>query len=165
MKKYVFRKYDVKFKAQFRIEKKKLQKIIGQDAIIEHIGSTAVPGLGGKGIIDILISVPKKELNKNLKILEKNGFEYEKIGLDNERKLLRKYKKGSRVHIHLTYLNSNIRRSFIVVRDTLRRSKLLREKYTKIKKEAIKNMKKGQKYGDYKSEFLRSIAHKEVNKK
>ena len=51
MEKYKFRKYDPKFGELFKREKAKLKKII-PGIKIEHIGSTAVPSLGGKGIID-----------------------------------------------------------------------------------------------------------------
>jgi GrpB-like predicted nucleotidyltransferase (UPF0157 family) len=43
MQKYVFRKYDHKYVAFFRLEKKIITKALGSTAKIEHIGSTAIP--------------------------------------------------------------------------------------------------------------------------
>lgn len=59
LRKYVFRRYNSKYELLFNKEKAKLKKILPK-AKIEHVGSTAVKGLGGKGIIDISIIVPKK---------------------------------------------------------------------------------------------------------
>ena len=44
----------------FRVEKERLYKMLSEKNIedkvtIEHIGSTAIPGLDGKGIIDVLV--------------------------------------------------------------------------------------------------------------
>lgn len=60
---YAGRKYEVvphnpEWFATFEAESRKLQKIFGDDAIgIEHIGSTSIPRLDSKPIIDILIIV------------------------------------------------------------------------------------------------------------
>ncbi|MEA3329527.1 MAG: GrpB family protein [Nanoarchaeota archaeon] len=62
--KYKYRKYDKKYPELFRREKSKLRKILGKKPEITHVGSTAIPGLGGKGVIDILISVSKKQIIK-----------------------------------------------------------------------------------------------------
>ena len=57
-RKYNVVSYDPKWKDMFKKEAQILSFIFGTSAIaIEHIGSTAVPGLAGKPIIDILIIV------------------------------------------------------------------------------------------------------------
>lgn len=60
MLKYVFRPYDPIFPKLFIKEKNRLKKFLGRTVLIEHVGSTAIPGLGGKGIIDIAIAAPDK---------------------------------------------------------------------------------------------------------
>ena len=62
MKKYVFRPYSEIFPKLFAAEKIRIAKSIETDGVIEHVGSTAIPGLGGKGIIDIAIAVDKEKL-------------------------------------------------------------------------------------------------------
>lgn len=64
MKKYVFKPYKESFPELFDNEKKRIAALLGTDPVIEHIGSTAVPGLGGKGIIDIAIAVKKENLSQ-----------------------------------------------------------------------------------------------------
>ena len=51
--KYIFRPYNPIFPELFKNEKERMEKILGDNLKIEHIGSTAVMGLGGKGVIDI----------------------------------------------------------------------------------------------------------------
>src|SRR4051794_39748141 len=51
--------YDPDWRRRFDEERSVLAAVLaGSDAIIEHVGSTAVPGLGAKPVIDILIGVP-----------------------------------------------------------------------------------------------------------
>jgi len=76
--KYIFKPYNPIFSKLFDLEKKRLQNLLGLKIKIEHIGSTAVPGLGGKGVIDILLITPKDiwpEISEKLKIL---NYEYKK---------------------------------------------------------------------------------------
>jgi len=50
--------YDPRWPALYQEEKSRILKVIGRKvAAIEHIGSTAVSGLGGKPIIDIMVGV------------------------------------------------------------------------------------------------------------
>jgi GrpB-like predicted nucleotidyltransferase (UPF0157 family) len=41
----------------------------------EHVGSTSVPGCAGKGIVDLMISVPDGEMEKVKLILDRLGFQ------------------------------------------------------------------------------------------
>lgn len=59
-----FQPYDPIFIQLFEAGKERLLKFLGKQYPIEHIGSTAVPNLGGKGVTDICIIVPKKEQEK-----------------------------------------------------------------------------------------------------
>ncbi|HEX4839092.1 MAG TPA: GrpB family protein [Rhabdochlamydiaceae bacterium] len=47
MSKYVFKPYNRIFPELFETEKKRIAAVIKPKTIIEHIGSTAVPNLGG----------------------------------------------------------------------------------------------------------------------
>jgi len=56
--------YDEKWAALFQNERAKLMKVFGDDAVdIRHFGSTSVPGMFAKPIIDILIGVKTLALN------------------------------------------------------------------------------------------------------
>ena len=68
--------YDPSWKNIFDSEKSVLAKAIGNNAIrIEHIGSTAVPGLVSKPVIDILIEVESLvELDNSSKEIKTIGY-------------------------------------------------------------------------------------------
>jgi GrpB-like predicted nucleotidyltransferase (UPF0157 family) len=54
----VIEEYDPAWAARFEQVKASLAEALGPKALrIEHFGSTAVPGLGAKGIIDVLVGV------------------------------------------------------------------------------------------------------------
>jgi GrpB-like predicted nucleotidyltransferase (UPF0157 family) len=56
---YSIVEYDPRWPGQFASVATALKEAFGPDAIaIEHIGSTAVPGMAGKAALDILIVVP-----------------------------------------------------------------------------------------------------------
>lgn len=51
-------KHDPEWKSIFEIEKKKLLKVLGTQGLkIEHIGSTSLPDICSKPVIDIMIGV------------------------------------------------------------------------------------------------------------
>ena len=164
IKKYQFREYNPNFSRLFIREKVKLKKIL-KNAIIEHIGSTAVNGLGGKGILDISIVVPKKALLKTKNILEKNKYVFKQSGGTEERLFFKKpytYSGKTRlVHLQLTFLEGQVWKDHLLVRNFLRTNKKAREDYTRIKKEAVKFAKgDGEKYRKYKHNFLQDLIKK-----
>lgn len=169
-KKYKFRKYDSIYPELFEKEKKRIMKILGKNIEIEHVGSTSVPGLGGKGIIDIAIKTPKNKIKLFIKRLKKVGYEYNPEHPKDARRIFlqrRIFYKGKerRVHIHLT-LNKLFWDSFIVFRDYLINDNKSCKEYAQIKKEAIKYAKgDGKKYRDYKNSFLQKILKKALRGK
>lgn len=42
---------------------------------VEHVGSTAVPGCAGKGIVDLMIPVPEGEMEAVKELLDRLGFQ------------------------------------------------------------------------------------------
>lgn len=63
---------------QYAVEKRFLQDLFGLRLRgIEHIGSTSVPGLDAKPIVDIMIGVPELEITAHeLEQLLLHGYEY-----------------------------------------------------------------------------------------
>jgi len=159
-KKYVFRRYCGEYPKLFRKEKRKLIKALGNNVVIEHVGSTAIPGLGGKGIIDIAIKTPKSKASRYKDILKKLGYKTSlKHPEDNRRIFLqRKIRysgKERRVHVHLT-LKKKFWDTFIIFRDKLNKNPELIKEYENLKRKAVKIARgDGQAYRDYKSKFLK----------
>ena len=170
MGKYIFNPYNPKFKDLFNKEKSKLKKILPNNTKIEHVGSTAVPGLGGKGIIDIVIKTPREKRDQFMKKIDGLGYKsnLEHPG-NNKRiffqKIIRYAGKERLAHIHLV-LNNEFWDSFIVSRDYLRKHDKELKEYAKIKKKAVRHAKgEGKKYRKYKDKFLHNLTKKALKTK
>jgi GrpB-like predicted nucleotidyltransferase (UPF0157 family) len=69
--------YNSFYSELFTREKIKLASSLGDTVHIEHIGSTAVANLGGKGIIDIMIGIPKGiNFDEIIRKLDKIDYEH-----------------------------------------------------------------------------------------
>lgn len=66
--------YDSRAPEIFQSLKQYIGSIIPCDIEVEHIGSTAVVGLFGKGIIDILIIAKREQTPVVIEALEVNGY-------------------------------------------------------------------------------------------
>lgn len=162
--KYKYKEYDSIYPRLYGQERTKLSKILPEDVKIEHVGSTSVPGLGGKGIIDIAVYTPKERIDDYMRILKGQGYEYSPHPGDASDKFMQKIikygGKERRVHVHLT-LDPKFWESFLNVRDYLREHTDAREEYAKIKQEGSNHAAgDGNKYGNYKVEFVRNLAIK-----
>lgn len=165
MQKYVFRKYNPEYRAFFASEKKKIVKILGSTAKIEHVGSTAIPDLGGKGILDIVVGVSKSKIAETKKKLEETGYEFREKASYPERLFFRRdysYKnRKRRIHIHLTKFNGQDWKEMIGFRNYLLKHHDTVEQYVKIKKAAVKKaLGNGGKYRKHKGKFIENILRK-----
>ena len=168
MQKYVFKKYSPEYQIFFATEKKKIAKTLGSAAKIEHIGSTAVHNLGGKGILDIVVGVSKSKIAEAKTKLCKTGYEFREKASYPERLFFRidyPYKnRKRRVHIHLTKFNDQSWKEMIGFRDYLLKHPDVVEQYVEIKKEGVKKaFGDGEKYRKHKEKFIENILSKERN--
>lgn len=159
--------YQLSWADKFEAEKIKLREIFGDKTItIEHIGSTSIPGLSAKPIIDIAVLVEKREDGDNfIEPVEKLGYQYDKINSSGERHFFR---KGSPTEFHLSIAYQD-KGSFwerqILFRDYLRNHSDLRDEYQKIKENLLKNDPTGKEdYLSGKSEFVGKILTLAKNK-
>lgn len=158
IKVYKFRRYDSIFPQLYHNERKRIGEIITANVLIEHIGSSAVVNLPGKGIIDIMIACPKKEMKKIQDKLEKKGYEVGsssdkgRIFLKREAKINGKFR---RFHIHITSLHHDLWKKAICFRDYLRKNPVISKKYGDLKKKAIiKCNNEGEIYRKLKNKFI-----------
>lgn len=141
MKKYVFEPYSNIFPKLFEEEKRRILAFVKEQVAIEHIGSTAVLNLGGKGIIDIAIAVEKKKMNIVSKQLQDLGYEFRPNFSTDERFYFIIYKsegedKLRRYHMHLTYTENSEWTNFLSFRDYLREHREELEEYEELKHQA-----------------------------
>lgn len=135
--------YNPEWAEIYKYEAQKIKDLLGDKIIsIEHIGSTSVPGLASKPIIDMAITVSSwKNAQDLIEPLSTLNYlsEFAKIDDTNagERLLFR---KGDPTIFHLS-VAYNDRGSFlerqILFRDYLRQHDEDRDGYTKLKKELI----------------------------
>ncbi len=163
MKKYVFKEYSHIFPELFLKEKLRIAASTTLPLSIEHIGSTAIPGLGGKGIIDIGIAVEKHSLNNVSNCLQTLGYEFRPSFSTPERYYFIIYlpdpeEENRRYHIHLTYPENAEWKNFLGFKDYLITHPEELEAYAKIKrKAALEADQDGQKYRSIKEPLLKKI--------
>ncbi len=166
MNKYIFKPYEEISPVLFENEKNRLSKYLTDRYRIEHVGSTAVQNLGGKGIIDMYIVVPKNKLKNVSNKLAKAGYEYRpsastpnhlflKIDLPDPIEETRQY------HIHLGPLDSDDFKKAVAFRDYLCSHPKEAKRYAEIKKRAAKNADQDKnKYMKIKSPFMQEVLKK-----
>ncbi len=165
MKKYTFKPYNPKFPKLFEKEKERIAAHIG-NALIEHIGSTALPGLGGKGIIDIAIKTSKEEIQHLSQKLQQIGYVFRESASTSERYFFRidlpDEEEGTRrYHVHLILEESREWDRMILFREYLKQNKEELEKYADTKRKAAEEVNDdGEKYRELKAPIIEEILKK-----
>ena len=106
--------------------------------LIEHIGSTAVPELSSKPIIDIFITIPSiKEAADWVASLESLGYLYWEENPDKEHLRLFKgmppFGEGRTHHVHIVESSNSTMEHRLLFRDILRNNKQIRLDYESLK--------------------------------
>ena len=151
--------YDDKWPVLFEREKNRISKILKERALtIEHIGSTSVPGLTAKPIIDILLVVEdagKEELYVN--DLCEHGYILRIKEPDFENHHMFKG-PDTDINLHVFSKDSKEIEKYLLFRNYLRCHADARQLYENTKKElAKKTWKYVQNYADDKSEVVQKI--------
>ncbi len=129
--------YQPQWPEKYREEEALLREILGENCLaVYHIGSTSVPGLAAKPILDIMPVVKSLEaVDAAAKNLEAAGYEYlGEFGIRG-RRYLRKggEERTHQVHIFAWSDEENIRRH-LAFRDYLRTHGKEREEYAALKR-------------------------------
>jgi GrpB-like predicted nucleotidyltransferase (UPF0157 family) len=157
--------YDPRWPDLFEEEKARLRSAAGTLlAAIEHIGSTAVPGLAANPIIDIMGGVRDLgEVTRYVAALEGLGYEYvpQYEAFIPERRYFRKPTTGHSPrthHLHVVELPSDFWRRHLLFRDYLRTHPLALREYADLKRRlASVYGDDGGGYTDAKRPFIESI--------
>lgn len=163
MKKYVFKPYSKTFPDLFQKEKERIASNVNLQLVIEHIGSTAVPGLGGKGIIDIAIAVDKENIEQVSKQIQAIGYEFRPTFSTTDRLYFITYltdleEENRRYHIHLTYPENSEWKEFLWFRDYLRSHSKEAQEYAELKERAtLEADGEGEKYRKLKEPIFKKI--------
>ena len=151
--------HDADWPKKFETHARVIAGALGSTALrIEHIGSTSVPGLAAKPIIDILVVV-QDSANESayLPQLEASGYVLRVREPDwNEHRMFRTPERD--VHIHVYSAGCPEIERYLVFRDRLRRDIDDRRRYEQTKRElAAKDWSDMNAYADAKTEVIESI--------
>jgi GrpB-like predicted nucleotidyltransferase (UPF0157 family) len=154
--------YDPDWPFAFLEEKKNLSEVLRDTAKgIEHYGSTAVPGMRAKPILDILVGVnPIDDWTKCKAPLEGLGYDYaENAGVPGHYIFGRGRDRTERTHlVHVVEYLGESWRTGLKLRAALHDDLELRARYIEAKERAIAASPVGRaKYNDLKGPFLSAV--------
>ncbi len=159
--------YNPKWSEIFKKERKILQKALGKMIIdIQHVGSTAIPNLPAKPIIDMAVAVSDlsgKKVEKYIEPLKELGYEYRGVERRHTREHL--FVKGSEekrtCHLHMVEFNSKTWKNYLLFRDYLRNHKKVVAEYVELKLELAKKFSDNRKlYTSGKDKFIQGVFKK-----
>ena len=155
----ILEKYNPAWPAKYAREADRIRAALRDRAIrIEHIGSTAVPGLIAKPIIDILLVVDDSANEASyVPALEAAGFLLRIREPDWYEHRLFKSQDAS-INLHVFTIGSKEIERILIFRDWLRINEADRNLYARTKKSlASRKWKYTQNYADAKSEVVEAI--------
>lgn len=155
--------YDPLWPHLFEEEKKNLSAVLPTEPIIEHIGSTSIPDLASKPVIDIMIGVPSLEIADELCIKPIKALGYTYVPEYEEHAPERRYFKKLNIenvhthHIHLVEYGSPWWQRIIHFRDYLRSHPEIAKEYAELKKTLSAKFIDTNEYANAKTEFVKNI--------
>ena len=151
--------YDPAWPERFGREEAKIRAALGEAALsVEHIGSTSVPGLAAKPIVDILLVVEDSgDEASYLPTLEGEGYVLRVREPDfDEHRMFRTPEKD--VHVHVFSSGSPEIERYLLLRDRLCRDREDRELYAWTKRDlASRDWPSMQHYAEAKTEVIEGI--------
>jgi GrpB-like predicted nucleotidyltransferase (UPF0157 family) len=144
--------YNPQWAAEFINLAQRIRGLVGSAAIrIDHIGSTSVPGLAAKNVIDLQVTVADLDRAEGVTVSLRNvgfrqgsEFVYDEFWTMAERdpqlrKLYMREPEGERrAHIHIREFERFNQRYALLFRDYLRSSAAVRKGYEELKRRAAR---------------------------
>ena len=155
--------YDPRWPALFAQERETLLGVFtGTTVEIEHIGSTAVPGLGGEPVIDIILGMLELgQVQDRILALEELGYRSvpELESQNPEYHIFTKGAEGQHTHhLHVMEMRSEFWRHYLLFRDYLKAHEKMIEQYYELKIQLADRFKNDRNaYSDAKSAFIKRI--------
>lgn len=161
--------YSAEWAEEFQKEKKRLKNLLKDTALsIEHVGSTSIPGLSAKPIVDIAVAVKHKGTLKSLiPFFSDNGYDVMDSIETTGEILVRKGSPQLRTHyIHIEVIGSTFWNNHIIFRDYLLEHPDVVKKYEQLKQKISEKYKdERKKYTAAKNAFIQDILRKALPKK
>lgn len=147
--------YDPGWPARYELERERIARALGASALrIEHVGSTAVPGLVAKPIVDVVVEVADPEDDAVTHALESAGYE-----LRVREPGHRMFRTPARdVHVHVWPESDPEIERHLRFRDRLRADSADRAAYARLKRElATREWEDMNEYAQAKGELIDEI--------
>jgi GrpB-like predicted nucleotidyltransferase (UPF0157 family) len=131
----LIRDYNPSWPALFAKLAKRVETALGDIVLrMEHVGSTAVPGLAAKPIVDMDVVVRDANLQEAIEYLADLGYEHEgNLGIPGREAFL--WPQGeTRHHLYLLAESAAEWRRHLAFRDALRANPELRDRYAALKR-------------------------------
>lgn len=156
--------YDPAWPGKFEEEKKLIEKTIGEFVIggVHHIGSTSIPGISAKPIIDIMVGVESLEKSKPcIELLEKIQYQYFPYKPDQEHWFCKPSPQHRTHHLHIIPTTHPDFKARLAFRDYLRNNPRYKNEYEDLKKNLAKKfINNRDAYTDAKTQFVNKILSK-----
>lgn len=156
--------YDPAWEAQAAQEARRVQAALGENCpVVYHIGSTSVPGLAAKPILDLLPLVEDlSQVDRHAAALEALGYEYlGEFGIPG-RRYLRREDAAPLAHVHIFQKEDQINiRRHVAVREYLRAHREAAEAYGALKESLARQFPWDlEGYCDGKDSFVKDLEQK-----
>lgn len=151
----------IKNQRQFAVVKRQLLELLGDDVVIEHVGSTAVPGLVGKNIIDVLIGVQASSdvVTVSQRLAQAGWFIGKKCDVEYCFLASRQEETvAGDVHLHLVLVGSQRYRQFVEIREFLCHNSDWCQRYKQVKCQLARELRADRAtYKQLKSQFVEQM--------
>ncbi|HEY7295296.1 MAG TPA: GrpB family protein [Dehalococcoidia bacterium] len=139
------------------------QALDGRYVALEHIGSTAVPGLAAKPIIDIMAGLESlADATACIAPLERIGYEFHpeitaRLGMNDDRLFVKRSQGQVAAHLHLAAYGGSFWREKLLFRNFLRGHPDTAAQYAALKRTLAPRFSDGPSYSTAKTEFVQSV--------
>ena len=153
--------YDPSWPAKFAAERELLHGALRSWLFgpIEHVGSTAIPGLRAKPVIDIMVGVATLRASRSaIPVLENLGYQYGAYKTEVMHWLCKPGDEFRTHHLHLVPFDSELWRARLAFRDFLRGDATAAAEYVALKNELAAVYRNDREaYTDGKTDFVQRI--------
>jgi GrpB-like predicted nucleotidyltransferase (UPF0157 family) len=148
--------YDHAWPTAYAEHEARIRRAVGPAALaVEHIGSTSVPGLAAKPIIDVLVTVPDL-VDEEAYLPALLGAGYELRVREAGHRLVRP--PGLDAHVHVLEPDDPAAHDYLLLRDHLRRDEADRALYERTKRDLLtRDWSDMNAYADAKTDVIEAI--------
>jgi len=153
--------YSAEWSCTFELEAQRIQAACGDLLpVIEHIGSTAIPGMPAKPILDIMPGLrTHSDGLRTIEPLTQLGYDYQgENGIPGRYYFGLRYEQRSIIHVHIFEIGTEDWERHLLFRDFLRAHPEVAAEYAALKQAlAVRFREDRQAYTEAKSAFINSV--------